>query len=150
MALLFALGAAAPAQANDGPAGAPTAIAAPQSGAVPGSERFPQETETPVRLTGASTDASLFLWGVASQGVRRELVRPTMGLAALPPERRPAPALRWASQTKSALALPVTERLSLALDYRRLEGEDLWHRHAEAGSLDYDSHDFLVRARWRF
>jgi hypothetical protein len=59
-------------------------------------------------------------------------------------------ALPWVSGGKSGLRLLVTERLSFAVGYRHLEGEDLWRRHAEAGSVDYDSHDFLLRAHWQF
>ena len=77
---------------------------------------------------------------------------PTAGLAALSERRETGGSLTlpWVSQGKSGLRLPATERLSFAVGYRHLEGEDLWRRYGEAGSVDYDSHDFMLRAHWRF
>jgi hypothetical protein len=147
-ALLLVIGAAAAAEANDGAAGKGTAVVAQQGVATLGRRSLQQPT-TPVQLTEALTTTQFLLRGTSSAGFRRERVSP----AALPPERREtdgSPALPWLSQGKSALSLPVTGRLTLGIGYRRVEGEDLWRRYAEAGSIDYDSHDFLLHAHWRF
>jgi hypothetical protein len=74
------------------------------------------------------------------------------GLAGLQPERRrqPASLLPWRGQGRSALALPLTDRLALGIGYRRVLGEDLWLEFAEIGAMDYASHNVLLRAHWRF
>ena len=51
---------------------------------------------------------------------------------------------------KPALDLPVSERLSFAIGYQHVEGEDRWRPYGEAGPVDYDSHDFLLGVAWRF
>src|SRR5919106_3656516 len=153
LALVLVVGVAAPAQANDGYAGMAPAIAAHQEAATRGPRPFVQEPVTPLPLTRAFTAAQSPLRGTSSVDFGRRLVAPTAGLAALPPEGRERSGsltLRWVSQGKSGLRLPVTERLSFAVGYRHLEPEDLSRRYAEAGSVDYDSHDFLLRAYWRF
>ena len=151
LVLLLMSGVAAPAEADDGHAGKGTAIAAQQGAASEGPTLYVREAARPVQLSKALTAAPSPLWSTPAPESRRELASATVGLAGLP-ERRArdeSPALPWISQGKSALRLPVTERLSLALGYRYLEAEDLW-RYADAGSVDYGSHDFLLRAYWRF
>jgi hypothetical protein len=148
LALLLVVGIAVPAAAADGHAGEAAAGAAHRGGARP-----VQQPTPPLQLTRASTGAQWSAWGTWSAGFRGDVVTPTAGLAALPRGRREiggSLALPWLSQGKPGLRLPVTERLSFGVGYRRLQGEDLWRRYAEAGSVDYDSHDFLLRAHWRF
>jgi hypothetical protein len=73
------------------------------------------------------------------------------GLPGLQPERwrQPASLLPWRGQGRSALALPLTDRLALGIGYRRVLGEDLWLEFAEIGAMDYESHNVLLRAHWR-
>ena len=73
--------------------------------------------------------------------------------AALAPERRerrPGIYLPWLTQARSGFSVPLSERFSLGIGYNHVEGEDLWREFAEAGSVDYDSHNILLRAYWRF
>jgi len=53
---------------------------------------------------------------------------------------------------KPVLAYPVNASLTLGLGYRYVKGEDLVFTTVDPGSLspDYDSHNVLLRARWRF
>jgi hypothetical protein len=153
LALLLVVGVAAPAEANDGRAGKSSAIAAYQDAATGRPRLSVHQPATPLPLNGAFTTAQSPLRDTSSAGFRRELVTPAAGLAAFPAEGRERSgslALPWVNQGKSGLRLPVTERLSFAVGYRHLEPEDLSRRYAEAGSVDYDSHDFLLRAYWRF
>jgi hypothetical protein len=150
LALLFVIGAATPAEANDRDAGEASATAPHQGTADPGPKPSVQERTTPVQLPKRLSIAPLPLQGTSSTGFRHEFVTPAAGLAARPRERRASGGLPWVSQGKSGLELPVTERLSFAVGYRYLEGEDLWRWYAEAGSVDYESHDFMLRASWRF
>jgi hypothetical protein len=147
LALLLVAGIAVPAAAAD--AGEAAAGAAHRGGAMP----LVQQPAPPLQRTRASTGAQLSPSGTWSAGLRRDVVRPPAGPAAPSPARQEiggSLALPWLSQGKSALRLPVTERLSFAVGYRHLEPEDLSRRYAEAGAVDYDSHDFLLRAHWRF
>ena len=77
-----------------------------------------------------------------------------VGPARLMPERRRSRqrglVLPWRSQGRSALALPLTDRLALGVGYHRVQGEDLWREFAEIGGMDYESHNVLLRAHWRF
>ena len=61
---------------------------------------------------------------------------------------------RWLDLNGSTpgLAYPVTDTLSLGLDYRYLRSEDLVFKVAKTGSLDsdYQSHNVLLQARWDF
>ena len=153
LALLFVVGVAAPAEANDRSAGGATSIAAHEGRTGPGRDASMQGHTTPVPLTGALAAAQSLLHGMAAADSSGELAPPSVGLAALPPERRErggSLTLSWVSQGKAGLRLPLSERLSFALGYRHVEPEDLARRFAEAGSVDYDSHDFLLRAHWRF
>jgi hypothetical protein len=150
LALLFVIGAATPAEANDRDAGETSATVPHRGTADPRPSPSVQERTPPVRLPKALSIAPLPLQGTSSMGFRHESVSAATGLAALPPERRERGGLPWDSQGKSGLELPVTERLSFAVGYRYLEGEDLWRWYAEAGSVDYESHDFMLRASWRF
>ena len=69
----------------------------------------------------------------------------------LAPKRAGGGSVRpWASSAKPALDLPVSERLSFAIGYQHVEGEDRWRPYGEAGPVDYDSHDFLLGVAWRF
>ena len=152
LALLLAVGVAVPAEANDGP-GEAAASAAHRGAATRAARALVQQPATRPQLTRVSTGAQWSPWGIWSAGFRRDVVTRAAAPAALPPGRREiggSLTLPWLSQGKSGLRLPVTERLSFGVGYRRLQGEDLWRRYAEAGSVDYDSHDFLLRAHWRF
>lgn len=151
LVLLLTVGVAAPAEAGEGRTGKGIAIAAHQGAASLGTRPSVPESAGPVPLS--RTAAQSPLWGTPAAASGRELVGAPVGLAGLSPERREgyaSAALPWVRQGNSALRLPVTERLSLAIGYRHLEPEDLGRRYAEAGSVDYDSHDFLLRAHWRF
>ena len=152
LALWLMVGIAVRGEAADEHAGEAVASTA-HWGATTRAAMAPVQQPTPaLQLTRASTGAQWSPWGTWS-ALRRRVVTPTAGLAAFPPESRArngSLALPWVNQGKSGLRLPVTERLSFAVGYRHLEPEDLSRRYAEAGSVDYDSHDFLLRAHWRF
>lgn len=53
---------------------------------------------------------------------------------------------------KRALALPVTDSVSLGLGYQYLRQEDLRLEVAETAGLDdgYSTHNVVLRARWQF
>ena len=73
--------------------------------------------------------------------------------AALAPERqerRPWIHLPWLTQARSGFSVPLSERFSLGIGYRHVEAEDLWREFADAAAVDYDSHNILLRAHWRF
>ena len=149
--LLVIVGVAAPAEANDEHAGEGTAVVADQGTASIEPRLYRRGPAGPVQLSKAFTTAQSPWWGVPAPDSRREVASATVELAGHSERRASAEsaALSWIGQGKSALRLPVTERLSFALGYRYLEAEDLW-RYADAGSVDYVSHDFLLRAYWRF
>jgi len=147
LALLFVIGAATPAGATDRDAGEGVTVAHPDA-ADPRPSPSVQARTPPVGLPKALSLAPLPLQGTSSTGFRHESVSLAAGLAL--PERRATGGLPWASPGESGLELPVTERLSFAIGYRYLEAEDLWRWYAEAGSVDYESHDFMLRASWRF
>jgi hypothetical protein len=153
LALLLVAGVAVPSAAADGRAGEIATSAAYRDAASHDARPPVQQSATPLQLTRPWTGAQWSTWGASSAGFRRDVVNPTTRIATLPPGGgdigTPLP-LPWLSQGKPGLRLPVTERLSFGVGYRRLQGEDLWRRYAEAGSVDYDSHDFLLRAHWRF
>jgi hypothetical protein len=113
LALLFVIGAATPAEANDGDAGERTATVRHQRTADPGPKPSVQERTTPVQLPKALSIAPLALQGTSLTGFRHELMTPATGLAALLAARRAGDDLSWVSQGKSGLELPVTVRLSL-------------------------------------
>ena len=136
LALLVLVG-ATPAAANDGRPGETSAAAARYGTTAPaGAGSFAQAVRPPVQQ-GVWTTAPSLLPGTGSASARGLPGSPMAAPATLVPDN-------------SGLKLPMTERLSVGVGYRHLEGEDLWHRHAEAGSVDYDSHDFILRAHWRF
>jgi hypothetical protein len=88
-------------------------------------------------------------------GLRTEsqVVDHDTGPAALGPglrERPAGPTLPWLRQRKSGVALALSERLALGVGYRHVQGEDLWREFADLGSVDYESHNFVLRAYWRF
>ena len=53
---------------------------------------------------------------------------------------------------RTALAYPLSDRLSLDLGYRFLDVEDVIVRRGEPGTVDptYSSHHLVLHARWRF
>jgi hypothetical protein len=108
------------------------------------------------RVTPAEAQASGGVPALAQPALRGGAVggpgQAAGGLAGLQPERRrqPASLLPWRGQGRSALALPLTDRLALGIGYRRVLGEDLWLEFAEIGAMDYESHNVLLRAHWRF
>jgi hypothetical protein len=129
LALLCLMAVVAPAQANDGTDAAGTAhvigsqTARPALG--PGSVRAPR--------SGVVASAG----GSASLLPRRR-------------ERQSSVAFPWLKQGRSGVAVALTERLRVGFRYRHLEGEDLWPEFADTGAADYDSHQLLIRASWRF
>ena len=72
------------------------------------------------------------------------------GLGAERRQRQEELVLPWLTQRKSGFALSLTERLSFGVGYRHIRGEDLWRESADLGSIDYESHNFLLRGYWRF
>jgi hypothetical protein len=58
---------------------------------------------------------------------------------------------KWASED-GGIHYSVSPRVSFGLNYRRLTEEDLKFEVAETGSLEsgYDSHSFVLQARWEF
>ena len=148
LALLVLVG-ATPAAANDGRPGETSAAGARYGTTAPaGAGSFAQAVRPPVQPQGVWTTAPSLLPGTGSASARGLPGSPMAAPATLAPERRDGGS--WLVPDNSGLKLPMTERLSVGVGYRHLEGEDLWHRHAEAGSVDYDSHDFILRAHWRF
>jgi hypothetical protein len=150
LALLFVIGVAAPAEANGGYAAEGSAVAPHQGTASSGPKLSAQERTTPLQLSKTLSLAPLPLQGTSPAGLRHEFATPAAGFAALPRERQASADLPWITQGKSGLKLPVSERLSFAFGYRFLQGEDLWRWYAEAGAVEYASHDFILRAYWRF
>jgi hypothetical protein len=154
LALLLAVVGAAPAAANDsGHGGRAIAGAAVRGGATPEPTALMPAGAPAGQVSEALSAVGLALRGGYWTAVSRDAVDPPAGLAVIAPERREREdslVLPWVSGGKPGLRLPVTERLAFAIGYRHVQGEDLWRRYAEAGSVTYDSHDFLVRAYWRF
>jgi hypothetical protein len=149
---LFLVGAAVPAQAAGGHGGQNPARAAHQGAGTDRVGPVIQETTTPLQRT-RSLAISQPPRGLSPADSIHELVASMAPRAVLAPERRDKnrpPTPPWVSGGKSGLRLLVTARLWFAVAYRHLEGEDLWRRNADAGSVDYDSHGFMVRAHWRF
>jgi hypothetical protein len=153
LAVSLVVGVAAPAAANhSGHDATGVAVTARQGAIIPGHRPPAAGQSTPAQLTTGWARAYSFLHGPMA-GLRREAVDQPTGLAVLAPERREkagSPALPWVSPEMSGLGLPVSERLSLGFAYQHVEGEDRWRPYGEAGPVDYDSHDFLLRAAWRF
>ena len=147
------VGIAAPAAANhSGHGGKGIAAAAQQGAAAPGNRPSVAERSTPVQVTNGWSGAHLFL-RASLAGLRREVADQTPRLATSAPERRErsgSSVLPWVGAGKPALGLPVSERLSFAVGYQHVEGEDRWRPYGEAGPVDYDSHDFLLGVAWRF
>ena len=152
-AVSLVVGLAAPAAANQTGHGAKGIAAAAQQGAATGGGApSVAERTAPVQLINGWSGAHLFL-RASTAGPQRELVEQPTGLARLAAERRKSagsPALPWVSGAKPTLGLPVSERLSFAVGYQHVEGEDRWRPYGEAGPVDYDSHDFLLGVAWRF
>ena len=65
-----------------------------------------------------------------------------------------APVLAGASddRSQSVFSVPVSERVSFGFGYEYVTPEDLAFELAESGALasDYESHQVMIRARWRF
>ena len=141
LALILVVAAATPTAAAGDDSGVAPAIrqGLPLTGAGPPAER--QAAGVP-----ALPQAALRVRGFAAPG---QLVAGSTGLM---PERRRQQrlVLPWRSQGRSALALPLTDRLILGVGYHRVRGEDLWREFAEIGGMDYESHNVLLRAHWRF
>jgi hypothetical protein len=151
-ALLLVMGAAVPAAANGGYGGESGGSAAQQGAGIHGVDPVAQELTT-LQLTRTLAGSRSLSVNATPAGSPSEIVASMPPLAARAPERREKKGpstLPWDSGGRSGLRLPLTGRLSFGVAYRHLEGEDLWRRNAEAGSVDYDSHDFIVRAHWRF
>jgi hypothetical protein len=133
-------------------AATPTAAAGADSGGAPAIRQSlsPAPAVPPAEGQAASgvalLEPVLRIRGFAGPG---QVVDRSRGL--MPERRRQQPViLPWRSQGRSALALPLTDRLALGVGYRRVLGEDLWREFAEIGGMDYESHNVLLRAHWRF
>jgi len=61
-------------------------------------------------------------------------------------------ASKWTGGGSAGLRYAVSSTVSVGLNYRRVTEEDLSFEVAETGSLesDYDSHNFVLQARWEF
>lgn len=128
LALLFLATVAAPAQAYDG-------------GGVAGA----------AQVIGGSSHPSLHAVSVGA--LPGAIVNGPRASAALLPQRRKrqgSGTFPWFKHGRSAVAVPLTERLRLGIGYRHLEGEDLWPEFVDTGAAGYDSHHLLIRASWRF
>jgi hypothetical protein len=150
LALLLAVATAAPAEA-DGPQAGNGIAGLGRRG---GDELRPAggAPAAAVRLPGALALAET---SQRAGGLRRESQEVDRGTApATLTSERPKPqgslVLPWLSQRRSSFALPLTERLALGVGYRHIRGEDLWREFADLGSIDYESHNFVFRAYWRF
>jgi hypothetical protein len=150
LALLFTVTAAVPAAADGSTQATGGAAGVTHQGAAARSE---------ARAAGAERTAVVQLPGarfVPQPSPRRSgLEAPwlAVGVAGLASERRQQRSwtlLPWLKQSNSELALLLSERLSLGVGYRHVHGEDLWREFADTGSMDYESHNFLFRAHWRF
>jgi hypothetical protein len=150
LALLLIAGTAAPAIA--GGAQAKDAIAGPAAGraeeVAPGRGARAAAVPLPGALAlapsarregGLRTDSQ-----VVDHDTERAALRPE------PRERPAGPSLPWLRQRKSGVALALSERLALGVGYRHVQGEDLWREFADLGSVEYESHNFVLRAYWRF
>jgi hypothetical protein len=148
-AVLLVVGIAAPAAANHSGYGAKgSATAVQQNAPDPGNGPLVAGRTTPVQVTHEWSGAQLLHGPIA--GPRHVVNQPTVA-PMLASKRAGGGSVRpWGSSEKSALDLPVSERLSFAIGYRHVEGEDRWRPYGEAGPVDYDSHDFLLGVAWRF
>jgi hypothetical protein len=95
----------------------------------------------------AAADRSRSVVAPLRAGFGPGTARQAMPPLAAAPQPTASPLLPWLGD---GLALPLSKRLSLGVDYENIRGEDLWREFAETGSPDYDSHNFLLRAQWRF
>jgi hypothetical protein len=148
-AVLLVVGVAAPAAANHSGHGAKGRLtAAQQSAPGLGNGPFVVGRTTAVHVTQECSGAQLWRGPIA--GPRHVVDQPTVP-PMLASKRAGGGSVRpWGSSEKSALDLPVSERLSFAIGYQHVEGEDRWRPYGEAGPVDYDSHDFLLGVAWRF
>lgn len=154
LALLVVVGAVAPAEASETSQTKAGIASAVPGGAASATQARPAgaERSATVRLTGDLAMARQPLRG-RGFGTQWQVVDRTTGLATLASERRQRQGwlvLPWLSQDRSGLALPVTERFALGVGYRHIRAEDLWREFADTGSMDYDSHNFVLRAHWSF
>jgi hypothetical protein len=153
LALVFVVGVATPAEAGGNLTDGGRAIAAQQGrqparaaqhwdgGQAVAAERGALAATAPRSLRGRG------------YGARWQVVDDARGRRRLSPERRQRQdnlVLPWRRQGRSTLTLPLTERWAVGVGYRRVLGEDLWQEFADIGSVDYESHNVLLRAHWRF
>ncbi len=147
LALVFVVGAATPAEAGGDRVSGGAGVARHGSPLV--HEGRPSGEEQALAGRGAAVLAM-------ARSLQPRVVDPqvdgTSGRRGLRSERRERQglALPWRSQGRSILALPLTERLAVGLGYRHVRGEDLWREFTDIGSMEYDSHNVLLRAHWRF
>jgi len=139
LALVVVVGAATPAEADGNLTGGGRATVAQQGG--------------PLAREAQHWDGRQAVAAERGYGARWQVVDDTRGLRRLSPERRRRQdtlVLPWRRQGRSTFALPLTERWAVGVGYRRVLGEDLWQDFTDIGSVDYESHNVLVRAHWRF
>ena len=153
LALVFVVGAATPAEADGNLTGGGRATAAQQGGPLARAAQHWDGRQAVAAERGALAAAAQRSLRGRGYGARWQVVDDTRGLRRLSPERRQRQddlVLPWRRQGRSTFALPLTERWAVGVGYRRVLGEDLWQEFADIGSVDYESHNVLLRAHWRF
>jgi hypothetical protein len=153
LALVFVVGVAAPAEADGNLTGGGRATVAQQGGPLAReAQHWDGRQAVAVERGALAATAQRSLRG-RGYGVRWQVIDGAPGLRRLSPERRQRQntlVLPWRRQGRSTFALPLTERWAVGVGYRRVLGEDLWQDFTDIGSVDYESHNVLLRAHWRF
>jgi hypothetical protein len=153
LALVLVMGVAAPAEAGGNLTGGGRAVAAERGTQPPRAAQHRDGRQAVAAERGALAATTPRSLRERGYGLRWQVVDDSRGQRRLSPERRQRQddlVLPWRRQGRSSLALPLTERWAVGVGYRRVLGEDLWQEFADIGSVDYESHNVLLRAHWRF
>jgi hypothetical protein len=153
LALVLVVGAATPAEADGNPTGGGRAIAAQQGGALARDAQHWDGKQAVGSERGTLAATGQRSWRGRGSGARWQLIDDSRGLRRLSRERRQRQdtlVLPWRRQGRSTFALPLTERWAVGVGYRRVLGEDLWQEFTDIGSVDYESHNVMLRAHWRY